>query len=105
MENTTKLESSENLDNTSGNVLENTSFETKVLSKGSFTKKERITILRAITMMSQIAFTVIACVVVGLIIGRLLDNWLNTAPWLLIVFLLLGIVSAFKAMIDVAKKF
>jgi len=74
-------------------------------SKGSFTKKEQQTIFRAITMMSQIAFTVIACVAVGLVAGMFLDRWLGTAPWLLIVFLLLGIISAFKAMIDVAKKF
>jgi len=69
------------------------------------TKKERRYIIRAMSMMSQIAFTVVACVLVGVLLGNFLDDRLGTSPWLLIVFSLLGVLSAFKAMIDVAKKF
>lgn len=36
-----------------------------------------------------------ACILVGLGAGYLMDRWLGTAPWLLIVGLLLGIVAAF----------
>ena len=88
-------------------VSQKTSFgeKTGFSNTTGFTGKERNTILRAMSMMSQIAFTVIACVALSLVIGRFLDNYLGTAPWLLIVFLLLGIVSAFKAIIDMAKKF
>jgi len=69
------------------------------------TNKERKEILRAMGLMSQIALTVIACIVLGIFIGRFLDERLGTSPWLLIVFTLLGCVSAFKSMIDLAKKF
>jgi len=70
-----------------------------------FTKKEQQTIFRAINMMSQIALTAVACVLIGVFLGQLLDSWLGTSPWLLIIFLLIGCGSAFKTMIDIAKKF
>jgi len=69
------------------------------------TKKERREILRAMGLMSQIGLTVVACIVLGIFIGRFLDNQFGTSPWLLIVFTLLGCASAFKSMIDLAKKF
>ena len=69
------------------------------------TKKERREILRAMGLMSQIGLTVVACTVLGIFIGRFLDNQFGTSPWLLIVFTLLGCASAFKSMIDLAKKF
>jgi len=74
-------------------------------SLGSFTRKEKRTIGRAMAMMTQIAFTVIGCIFAGVFLGRFLDNWLDTSPWLLIIFLLLGCLASFKGIIDVAKKF
>jgi len=68
-------------------------------------KKDKQNIFRAVGYMSQIAFTVAACVLVGVLLGRFLDNRLGTDPWLVIIFSLLGVLSAFKAMIDIAKKF
>ena len=69
------------------------------------TNEERRSILRAMGLMSQIAFIVITCVAMGLFIGYWLDRWLGTSPWMIIVFSILGIGSAFKAMIDLSKKF
>jgi len=69
------------------------------------TNKERRTILRAMGLMSQIAFTVIACIALGVFLGRFLDDRLGTSPWLIITFSLLGCLTAFKSMIDLAKKF
>jgi ATP synthase protein I len=43
-------------------------------------------------------------IAVGAGIGYLLDSWLGTKPWLLLVFLLLGIAAGFKAVIDAARK-
>ena len=70
-----------------------------------FTKKEKRQIIRALGLMSQIGFTAVVCVFIGVFLGRFLDDWLGTSPWLLLVFALLGCISAFKAMIDIAKKF
>jgi len=59
---------------------------------------------RALSVLSQIGITIISCIGVGIFIGWLLDNWLGTAPWLLLVFTLLGIAAAFKSIFDFAKK-
>jgi len=74
-------------------------------SKGSFSSKEKRQMARALGLMSQIAFTTITCVGLGFFLGHVIDNWLNTSPIFLIVFSLLGIVSAIKAMVDLSKKF
>ncbi len=39
-----------------------------------------------------------ASVVIGLLMGTWLDRWLGTAPWLALVFLLLGAVAGFRAL-------
>ncbi len=41
---------------------------------------------------------------IGAGVGYLLDRWLGTKPWLLLVFLLFGIAAGFKAVIDAARK-
>jgi ATP synthase protein I len=43
-------------------------------------------------------------VAIGAGIGYLLDRWLGTKPWLLLVFLLFGIAAGFKGVIDAARK-
>jgi len=43
-------------------------------------------------------------VAIGAGAGYLLDRWLGTKPWLLLVFLLLGIAAGFKGVIDAARK-
>ena len=60
--------------------------------------------MRAFAMLSQIGLTIIACVGVGIFLGWLLDRLLGTAPWLLLVFSLLGVVAAFKSIFDFSKK-
>ncbi|MCL2386095.1 MAG: AtpZ/AtpI family protein [Defluviitaleaceae bacterium] len=68
-------------------------------------KKDRKNIFRAAGYMTQIAVTSAACVLIGVLLGHFLDNRLGTDPWLVIIFSILGCLAAFKAMIDVAKKF
>jgi len=38
----------------------------------------------------------VAATFIGLAMGHYLDKWLGTAPWLTLIFLLLGIVSGFR---------
>ncbi len=47
---------------------------------------------------SQIAFIIPAAVVLGLLVGKLLDYWLHTR-WLFLVGVILGCVSGFVEMI------
>ncbi|MDY7000250.1 MAG: AtpZ/AtpI family protein [Thermodesulfobacteriota bacterium] len=41
---------------------------------------------------------------IGLAIGYYLDKWLGTKPWLLLIFLILGIAAGFKNVYHEAKK-
>ena len=67
-------------------------------------KEDRKEIRRALSFWMQIGPTIIACVAIGVFIGRLLDNLLGTSPWLLLVFTVLGAAAGFKSIIDLANK-
>ncbi len=59
--------------------------------------------LRALANFSHIGITMAASVVVGVMIGKYLDEFFGTAPWLLLVFSLLGIGASFKYIYDISK--
>ena len=46
----------------------------------------------------------ISAVLVGTIIGFILDNWFGTKPWLIIVFFFLGSAAGILNVIKAAKK-
>ncbi len=43
-------------------------------------------------------------VVVGFLIGTWLDEWLETAPWFLIIFGVAGIISGYRSMFRLVKR-
>ena len=45
-----------------------------------------------------------AAVLVGTIIGFILDNWFDTKPWLIIIFFFVGVVAGILNVIRSAKK-
>jgi len=63
-------------------------------------KKQRDDFFRALSLFSQIGITMASCVLVGVLLGRFLDRLFHTAPWLLLIFSLLGAASALKALFD-----
>ena len=67
-------------------------------------KKHNRELLRGLYMISQIGFTIAACLFIGLLIGRFLDNIFGTSPFLLLLFLLLGMGAGFKAIYELVKK-
>ena len=46
----------------------------------------------------------ISAVLVGTIIGFILDTWFDTKPWLIILFFVLGSIAGILNVIKVAKK-
>jgi ATP synthase protein I len=44
-------------------------------------------------------------IAVGLFFGYMLDKWLHTAPWMLLIFLILGIVSGLLSLYRAMKKY
>ena len=55
--------------------------------------------LKKIAGLSSLVLMLPSSIAVGLLIGYYLDKWLGTDPWLLIVFLLLGIFSGFYSLL------
>ena len=50
------------------------------------------------------AISLFAAVVSGLIAGWLLDRWLGTGPWLLVVGIVLGAAAGFYELIRITSK-
>tara|TARA_Y100000816_G_scaffold32596_1_gene20769 strand:- start:19 stop:303 length:285 start_codon:yes stop_codon:yes gene_type:complete len=46
----------------------------------------------------------VAAVVVGTIIGFILDNWFGTKPWLIIIFFFLGSIAGVSNVFRTAKR-
>ncbi|MCL1999276.1 MAG: AtpZ/AtpI family protein [Turicibacter sp.] len=61
--------------------------------------------MQALAIFSQIGLTLMACVAIGVFIGRFLDSWLGTTPWFLLLFAFIGAGSAFKFIYDLSKRF
>lgn len=53
----------------------------------------------------RIAVELAAAIGVGTAIGILLDRWLGTSPWLLIVFFLIGCLAAFLNVYRTSQEF
>ena len=46
----------------------------------------------------------VAAVVVGTIIGYILDNWFGTKPWLILIFFFIGVITGIMNVIKSARK-
>ncbi len=53
---------------------------------------------------SLLGIHLVATTFVGLAIGYYLDKWLETSPWLTMIFLFLGIAAGFKNMFQEVTK-
>ena len=59
---------------------------------------------RAVSTASVIGLHMVVAVFIGFGAGLFLDKFFNTAPWLTIIFLLVGIIAGFKNLISQAKR-
>lgn len=57
----------------------------------------------AIANFLQIGITMASCILVGVFLGRLLDELIGTKPWLLLIFSIFGIGAAIKSIFNVHK--
>lgn len=60
--------------------------------------------LRALVYFTQTGFTMAVSVLIGVLLGKWLDGWLGTSPWMLLVFSFLGMGAAIKVIFDVPKQ-
>ncbi len=61
--------------------------------------------IRQVGVLSGVGLTLVISTVLGLYGGRVLDRWLGTSPWLMLVGLLLGIAAGFLNLFRAAGMF
>lgn len=58
----------------------------------------------SIASASVVGLNLVSATFVGLFIGWWLDKWLGTKPWLLLAFLIFGIIAGFRNVITEVRK-
>jgi len=60
---------------------------------------------RKLAELSSLGLMLPSSIAVGLFLGYVLDRWLGTHPWLLMIFTLLGVASGFLSLLKGLKKY
>jgi ATP synthase protein I len=60
--------------------------------------------LRGAALVSVVGIQLAVSTIVGAGIGYLLDEWLGTEPWLLVLFFVLGTIAGFREMIRTVSR-
>ncbi len=58
--------------------------------------EDRRELFKSLGFLSSVGISMVASVLIGMAMGYYLDQWLGTAPWMLLIFLGFGIVSGFR---------
>ena len=67
-------------------------------------QKKKHSVGRALALVSQLGIQMAVCIVLGVVIGILLDRWLDTTPIFIIIFTIFGTGAAIKMIYDIAKE-
>ena len=74
----------------------------KVLENKS--KNDKYKIARAMAMVTQLGLQMAFCIIAGVMLGIFIDRLLGTAPLFIIIFSLMGSVAAIKIIYDIKRK-
>ncbi|MCK9172665.1 MAG: AtpZ/AtpI family protein [Desulfuromonas thiophila] len=58
--------------------------------------ENRRELYKSLGFLSSVGICMVASILIGMAMGYYLDQWLGTAPWLLLIFLGFGIASGFR---------
>lgn len=77
-----------------------------MLEKGPNNNDKKVSkeLMQALSFFSQIGITIVACVLVGVLVGSFLDKLFGTTPWLLLFFSFCGVGAAFKSIFEQSRK-
>ncbi len=82
-------------------------FKTRLeIAKNKILKKTRISEQSSssnIGVAFKLSTEMVAAVIVGTIIGFILDNWFGTKPWLILIFFFVGVIAGILNVIRSAK--
>jgi F0F1-type ATP synthase assembly protein I len=56
-------------------------------------------------LVSTVSFQLAGSILLGVFLGRYLDRWLGTTPWLMLVGLFLGLTAGITGIIKITKQF
>jgi len=59
-------------------------------------RKDRTELYKSMGFLSSLGINMVVSTLIGLAMGYYLDQWLGTQPWMIIIFLILGIVAGFR---------
>ena len=59
---------------------------------------------RNVGMGVMVPTTLAACVIVGCFLGNLIDGWLNSSPWGVVIGLIVGSLAGVREMMKLLKK-
>ncbi|MEK6691323.1 MAG: AtpZ/AtpI family protein [Nitrospirota bacterium] len=66
--------------------------------------KGRKVYFRWLGVLSTVGITIVATTAMGFLIGYWLDSLLGTKPWLMILFLILGIFAGFRNLFSIISR-
>jgi len=82
-------------------------FKTRLeIAKNKILKKNRISKQSSSSNIGtafKLSTEMVAAVIVGTIIGFILDNWFGTKPWLILIFFFVGVIAGILNVIRSAK--
>jgi len=67
-------------------------------------QRSPLRVLKYLSLMTEIGFTMVANIVLGLFIGNKVDQWLGTSPLFLFIFIILGVFSGIKVIHSLIKR-
>ncbi len=66
--------------------------------------EERRQLFKTLGFLSSVGISMVVSTFIGLAMGYYLDRWLDTSPWLTLIFLVLGIISGFRNIFILTKR-
>ncbi len=75
-----------------------------IQNDGNEQRPKKNEMMRMLTYFSQIGVTIGTTILIGVFMGKYLDNLFGTSPWLLLVFSLLGAGAALKSLFYFPKE-
>lgn len=67
-------------------------------------RKDKVAIAKNFALVTQIGVTIVVTIILTLLVGKKLDDWLGTKILFTIVFLILGIASCFMTIMRLGTK-
>ncbi len=66
--------------------------------------EDRQQLYRSLGFLSSVGISMVAATFIGLAMGYYLDRWLDTSPWMTLIFLVFGIIAGFRNIFILTKR-